>query len=99
MHLIWVRGKQKYFCKRGWTVKLAKHELICPSGKISRLFRRSWKSEGGRRNPPLSPVNGGLRVDNPPFALDGGWPPRAEHAVALFMGTAIKWEMHNGICP
>jgi hypothetical protein len=35
MHLIWVRRKRKYFCKRGWTGKPAKHELICPSGKIN----------------------------------------------------------------
>src|ERR1700674_5100182 len=35
MHLIWVRRKRKYFCKRGWTGEVAKHELICPSGKIN----------------------------------------------------------------
>jgi hypothetical protein len=33
--LIWVRPEQKYFFKRGWTAKPAKHELICPSGKIN----------------------------------------------------------------
>src|SRR5258705_8612670 len=32
--LIWVRPEQKYFFKWGWTGKPAKHELICPSGKI-----------------------------------------------------------------
>jgi hypothetical protein len=35
MQLIWVRRKQKYFCKRGWTGHFGKHEVICPSGKIS----------------------------------------------------------------
>src|SRR6266446_7233775 len=35
MHLIWVRPKQKYFCKGGWTGHFGKHEVICPSGKIS----------------------------------------------------------------
>jgi len=33
--LILVKRIRKYFCKRGWTGALAKHELICPSGKIS----------------------------------------------------------------
>jgi hypothetical protein len=28
MKVIWVRRKQKYFCKRGWTA----NSLICPSG-------------------------------------------------------------------
>jgi len=37
--LIWVRPEQKYFCKRGWTGQLAKHEVICPSGKIYALRR------------------------------------------------------------
>src|SRR5436853_585270 len=31
--LICLGPKQKYFCERGWTGKLAKHEVICPSGK------------------------------------------------------------------
>jgi hypothetical protein len=31
--VIWVRPETKYFCEEGWTGKLAKHELICPSGK------------------------------------------------------------------
>jgi hypothetical protein len=35
MHLIWVSGEGKYFCKRGWTSHFGKHEVICPSGKIS----------------------------------------------------------------
>jgi hypothetical protein len=35
MHLIWVGGEEKYFCKRGWTSHFGKHEVICPSGKIS----------------------------------------------------------------
>ena len=34
MHLIWVGRKRKYFCKGGWTGALAKHQLICPSGKV-----------------------------------------------------------------
>src|SRR6266702_5205124 len=33
--LIWVRPEEKYFCKRGWTSHFGKHEVICPSGKIS----------------------------------------------------------------
>jgi len=36
MHLIWVSGEAKYFCKRGWISHFGKHEVICPSGKISR---------------------------------------------------------------
>ncbi len=36
MHLIWVRPERKYFCKWGWTGKLAKHELICPTGAAPR---------------------------------------------------------------
>src|SRR6266702_7663884 len=38
--LIWVRPEEKYFCKRGWTSHFGKHEVICPSGKISRPVRR-----------------------------------------------------------
>ena len=33
--LIWVRGKQKYFCKRGWTGHFGTHEVICPSGSFA----------------------------------------------------------------
>src|SRR6266478_3550890 len=33
--LICLGPKQKYFCKRGWTGHFGKHEVICPSGKIS----------------------------------------------------------------
>src|SRR5437764_14022974 len=33
--LICLGPKQKYFCERGWTGKLAKHEVICPSGKLA----------------------------------------------------------------
>jgi hypothetical protein len=33
--VIWVRREGKYFCKRGWTDHFGKHEVICPSGKIS----------------------------------------------------------------
>src|SRR6266403_6173137 len=37
--LICLGPKQKYFCKRGWTGKLTKHELICPSsGKSTACF-------------------------------------------------------------
>jgi hypothetical protein len=32
--VILVKRERKYFCKWGWTGELAKHELICPSGKI-----------------------------------------------------------------
>ncbi len=35
IEVIWVRRKQKYFCKRGWTSHFGKHEVICPSGKIN----------------------------------------------------------------
>jgi hypothetical protein len=35
MEVIWVKPETKYFCKWGWTGQLAKHEVICPSGKIS----------------------------------------------------------------
>ncbi len=35
IEVIWVRRKLKYFCKRGWTSHFGKHEVICPSGKIS----------------------------------------------------------------
>jgi hypothetical protein len=41
--LIWGSGKQKYFCKRGWTGKPPPPALICPSGK-SRLHL--WSCEG-----------------------------------------------------
>jgi len=41
--LIWGSGKQKYFCKRGWTGKPPPPALICPSGK-SRLH--PWSCEG-----------------------------------------------------
>src|SRR6266566_3456439 len=34
LEVIWVRREEKYFCKRGWTSNLAKHEVICPSGQI-----------------------------------------------------------------
>jgi hypothetical protein len=34
MHLIWVSGEGKYFCKRGWTGHFGKHEVICPSGNL-----------------------------------------------------------------
>jgi hypothetical protein len=37
--LIWVGRKQKYFCKRGWTGHFGKHEVICPSGKITSYVR------------------------------------------------------------
>jgi len=37
--LIWVWRKQKYFCKRGWTAHFGKHEVICPSGKISKAHK------------------------------------------------------------
>jgi len=30
MHLIWVSGEGKYFCKRGWTGHFGKHEVILP---------------------------------------------------------------------
>jgi hypothetical protein len=30
--VIWVKGKLKYFCKRGWTGPLQNSPLICPSG-------------------------------------------------------------------
>jgi hypothetical protein len=33
--LILVKRIRKYFCKWGWTGAPAKHQLICPSGKIS----------------------------------------------------------------
>src|SRR6266480_320537 len=33
--LICLGPKQKYFCKRGWTGHFGKHEVICPSGKIT----------------------------------------------------------------
>src|SRR5213595_3050064 len=33
--LICLGLKQKYFCKRGWTGHFGKHEVICPSGRIS----------------------------------------------------------------
>src|SRR5439155_9972482 len=33
--LICLGPKQKYFCKRGWTSHFGKHEVICPTGKIS----------------------------------------------------------------
>jgi hypothetical protein len=48
MHLIWVRPERKYFLKRGWTGQLAKHELICPSGKLVGLsaVARTAKAEG-----------------------------------------------------
>src|SRR5436309_7928832 len=32
--LICLGGKQKYFCKRGWTSHFGKHEVICPSGRF-----------------------------------------------------------------
>ena len=32
--VILVKREREYFCKRGWTGHLAKHELICPSGQI-----------------------------------------------------------------
>src|SRR6266566_2937253 len=35
VEVIWVRRQTKYFCKRGWTDHFGKHEVICPSGKIS----------------------------------------------------------------
>ncbi len=35
IEVIWVRRETKYFCKRGWTSHFGKHEVICPSGKIS----------------------------------------------------------------
>jgi hypothetical protein len=34
--VILVKREREYFCKRGWTGHLAKHQLICPSGKITR---------------------------------------------------------------
>jgi hypothetical protein len=43
--VIWVRREGKYFCKRGWTGKSAKHELICPSGSLraKALIFSSWR--------------------------------------------------------
>jgi hypothetical protein len=41
MQLIWVRRETKYFCKRGWTSHFGKHEVICPTGKISWAVRLS----------------------------------------------------------
>ena len=38
--VIWVRRKQKYFCKRGWT----QHRVICPSGKIDLMISASAPS-------------------------------------------------------
>ena len=46
MQLIWLRPKQKYFCKRGWTGKLANHEVICPSGRFAGRFRRCEEPTG-----------------------------------------------------
>src|ERR1700676_1227995 len=34
--VILVKREREYFCKRCWTGHLAKHQLICPSGKITR---------------------------------------------------------------
>ena len=47
MHLIWVRPERKYFCKWGWTGKLAKHELICPTGAYSGVYARQAAPRGG----------------------------------------------------
>src|SRR5437667_8404025 len=49
--LICLGPKQKYFCKRGWTSHFGKHEVICPSGKISRRIRH--------REEPTGPAFGG----------------------------------------
>src|SRR5258708_1116279 len=43
--LIWVGREGKYFCKRGWTGHFGKHEVICPSGKIT--TRRNRRSRDG----------------------------------------------------
>src|SRR5437016_13278569 len=46
MHLIWVRRERKYFCKWGWTGSLAKHEVICPSGRFAGRFRHCEEPTG-----------------------------------------------------
>jgi hypothetical protein len=37
--LICLRCEAKYFCKRGWTGHFGKHEVICPSGTISKTHK------------------------------------------------------------
>jgi hypothetical protein len=66
MHLIWVNGEGKYFCKRGWTSHFGKHEVICPSGKI-------WAPVGWVE-PFAKPIIGarsmmGIASLNPSYAL------------------------------
>ena len=48
--LICLRCEGKYFCKRGWTGHFGKHEVICPSGKISTVAgSESYSNRGFRR--------------------------------------------------
>ena len=47
LEVIWVRRETKYFCKRGWTGNLAKHEVICPSGAYSGAYARQAAPRGG----------------------------------------------------
>jgi hypothetical protein len=43
--VIWVRRKQKYFCKRGWT----EDQVICPAGGLQVSFDdRMSKNDGWR---------------------------------------------------
>jgi hypothetical protein len=39
IEVIWVRRETKYFCKRGWTGRFGKHEVICPPGSFSGRIR------------------------------------------------------------
>ena len=71
MELIWVRREAKYFCKWGWTSHFGKHEVICPSGKISRTVIPRESGYPVRRT--LSIDHGRLwNTGSPAFAGDDG---------------------------
>src|SRR5438128_9729703 len=68
MEVIWVKPETKYFCKRGWTAKLAKHEVICPSGR----FAHTQHGLSPARNPsPSFRTNAPSRNDGVPGLLRG----------------------------